>query len=77
MSKKIVVVSAAWCSQCNVLKDLLTRNEVVYHVIDCDSDVGMTFCREMGVRSLPSTFIYEDDKIVKTINGVGKLEEYV
>ena len=77
MNKKIVVVSASWCGSCRTLKDLLTRNEVIYHVIDCDSDVGMTFCREMGVRSLPTTFIYEDDKIVKTVNGVGKIEEYV
>ena len=75
--KKIVVVSASWCVNCGVLKDLLTRSQVVYHVIDCDSDVGMTFCREMGVRSLPATFIYEDDKIVKTINGVKGIEEYV
>ena len=77
MTKKLVVVSSSWCSQCKVLKDLLTRNEVVYHVVDADEDLGMTFCREMNVRSLPTTFIYEDDKIVKVINGVKNLEEYV
>ena len=77
MNKKIVVVSASWCGQCRVLKDLLTRNEVVYHVINADEDSGMSFCKEMNVKSLPTTFIYEDDKIVKVINGVKNIEEYV
>ena len=77
MRKKIVVVSASWCVNCGVLKDILTRNEIVYRVIDADENLGMSFCKEMNVRSLPTTFIYEDDKIVKVINGVKNLEEYV
>ena len=77
MSKKIVIVSTAWCSGCKVLKDLLTRNDVVYHVLDADEPENMEFCRQHGVRSLPTSFIYEGDEIIKTIVGVGKLEEYV
>jgi ferredoxin len=49
----------------------------MYHVIDADEDIGMSFCKEMNVKSLPTTFMYEDDKIVKVINGVKNLEEYV
>ena len=75
--KKIVVVSASWCVNCGVLKDLLTRNEVIYHVVDADSDDGMSFCRENNVRSLPTTFIYEGDEIVKVVHGVKGIEEYV
>lgn len=77
MNKKIVIVSASWCSSCVTLKDLLTRNNIVYHTVDADSDEGMEFCRENGVRSLPTAFVYEDDEIVKTIVGVQKLEEYI
>ena len=77
MSKEIVIVSTAWCANCAVLKDQLTRNNIVYNVIDGDTDEGMAFCREHNVRSLPTSFIYEGDEIVKTIVGVGKLEDYV
>ena len=65
--KKIVVVSASWCSQCNILKDQLTRNNVTYRVIDADED--MDWCKENGVKSLPTSFIYDGDEIVKVVVG--------
>lgn len=67
MSKEVVVVSAAWCSGCKGLKDALTRNGIIYKVIDADEN--MEFCRENGVRSLPTSFIYEDGEIVKVVIG--------
>lgn len=73
-NRTIKVVSTAWCSQCNVLKDMLTRNGVIYQVIDADEN--MEFCMENNIKSLPTTLIYEEDE-VKIIRGVGKLEEYV
>lgn len=73
-NRTIKVVSTAWCSQCNVLKDMLTRNGVIYHVIDADEN--MEFCMENNIKSLPTTLIYEEDE-VKIVRGVGKLEEYV
>lgn len=73
-NRTIKVVSAAWCSQCNVLKDMLTRNGVIYQVID--GDENMEFCMENNIKSLPTTLIYEEDE-VKIIHGVGKLEEYL
>ena len=69
MNKEVVVVSAAWCGNCGVLKDALTRSGIVYKVIDADSEEGMAFCRENGVRGLPTSFIYEDGEIVKTVIG--------
>ena len=67
MSKQIVVVSTSWCSQCSVLKDQLTRNNVTYRVIDADED--MDWCKENGVKSLPTSFIYDGDKVVKVVVG--------
>lgn len=77
MSKEIVVVSAAWCGNCGTLKNDLTRAGIIYKVVNADEEEGMDFCRENGVRGLPTAFVYEDDKIVKTIVGVQKLEEYI
>ena len=75
MSKEVVVVSAAWCSSCQNLKDALTRSGIIYKVIDADEN--MEFCRENGVRSLPTSFIYEDGELIKTIVGLKKVEEFL
>lgn len=77
MTKEIIVVSAAWCKNCSVLKDTLTRAGVVYKVIDADSPEGMDFCRENNVRSLPTSFICEDGELIKTVVGLKKTEEYI
>ena len=77
MTKKVVVVSANWCKNCSVLKDTLTRAGIIYQVIDADSEEGMAFCRENGIRSLPTSFIYEDGELLKTIVGLKKVEEYI
>lgn len=77
MAKEIIVVSAAWCSQCSVLKNDLTRAGIIYKVVNADEEDGMSFCRENGVRSLPTTFIYEDGELIKTVVGLKKMEEYV
>ena len=75
MSKEVVVVSASWCGNCGVLKDALTRSGIVYRVVDADEN--MEFCRENGVRSLPTSFIYEDGELIKTVVGLKKVEEFV
>lgn len=67
MTKKLVVVSSSWCSQCKVLKDQLTRNNITYFVKDADTD--FEYCQENGVKSLPTSFIYDGDEIVKVVVG--------
>lgn len=67
MNKKLVVVSSSWCSQCKVLKDQLTRNNIPYFVKDADTDIE--YCQENVVRSLPTSFIYDGDEIVKVVVG--------
>lgn len=77
MTKEIIVVSAAWCASCNTLKNDLTRAGVIYKVLDADTEEGMAFCRENNVRSLPTSFIYEDGELKKTLIGVRKVEEFL
>lgn len=78
MNNKIVVVSAAWCSGCTSLKSTFDREQIPYTVIDADEEFGMEFCRTNGVRSLPTTFIYnEQNELIKTIIGLKPTEEYL
>lgn len=75
--KEIVIVSSSWCGNCGVLKDTLTRAGVIYKVIDADSPEGIDFCRENGVRSLPTSFVYEGGELKKTLIGLKKVEEFL
>lgn len=77
LERNIVVVSSEWCNSCNSLKNDLTRAEIVYKVIDADNPEGMDFCRSNNVRSLPTSFIYEDGEIKKTLIGLKKVEEFL
>ena len=60
-----------------MLKNDLTRAGIIYKVVNADDEEGMAFCRENGVRSLPTTFIYEDGELIKTVIGLKKMEEYI
>lgn len=74
MSKKLVIVSADWCVGCNALKNQLDKKDVPYEVIDADSEKGMDFCKEHGVKSLPTSFVYEGDEVIGKVIG-NKLKE--
>ncbi len=73
-----IVVSTSWCSSCSVLKATFDREQIPYTVIDADTEDGMEFCRTNGVKSLPTTFIYnEQNELIKTIIGLKPTEEYL
>jgi thioredoxin-like negative regulator of GroEL len=81
MGYKITVVSASWCKNCLTLKDSLTQANVIYHVVDADSEDGMNYCTEHNVRGLPTTIITDEDgKVVRNIVGLqpaSVFQEYV
>ena len=77
MTKEIIVVSAAWCASCSTLKNDLTRAGIIYKAVDADSEEGMDFCRNNNVRSLPTSFVYEDGELKKTLIGLKKMEEFL
>ena len=74
MSKKLIVVGAAWCSGCSALKTQLVAKSIAFEYIDADEQ--MEYCQANGVRSLPTSFIVEGDEIVKTIVG-NKVNEII
>ncbi|MGL5013025.1 MAG: thioredoxin family protein [Bacteroidales bacterium] len=67
MTKKLIVVGAAWCGSCSALKTQLVAKSVEFECIDADEQ--MEYCQANGVKSLPTSFIIEDNEIVKTILG--------
>lgn len=81
MTYKITVVSAAWCPNCGVLKNNLTQANIIYHVVDADTEQGMEYCNEHGVRGLPTTIITDEaGEVVRKVVGlqpVTVFQEYV
>lgn len=80
MTYKITVVSASWCKNCLTLKDSLTQANIIYHVVDADTEEGMEYCTEHNIRGLPTTIITDEDgKVVRNVVGlqpVSVLHEY-
>lgn len=74
MTKKLIVVGADWCSGCSALKTQLVAKNIEFEYVDADEQ--MEYCQANGVRSLPTSFIIEDDEIVKTVIG-NKVNEIV
>lgn len=74
MNKKLVILSADWCVGCSALKSQLDKKDISYEVIDADSEKGMDFCKEHGVKSLPTSFVYEGNEVVGKVIG-NKLKE--
>lgn len=74
MTKKLIVVGASWCSSCTALKTQLVAKNVEFEYVDADEQ--MEYCQVNGVRSLPTSFIVEDNEIVKTVIG-NKVNEIV
>jgi glutaredoxin len=67
VTKKLIVIGASWCSGCSALKVQLVAKGIEFEYVDADEQ--MEYCQANGVRSLPTSFIIEDNEIVKTVTG--------
>lgn len=74
--KKIVVVGAEWCANCKVLKNSLTNAGIEFTYLDFDDEENEEFVASNSIRSLPTSFIFENDVVVKTINGAKPVSEF-
>lgn len=74
MTNKLIVVGASWCSSCSALKTQLVAKNIEFEYVDADEQIE--YCQTNGVRSLPTSFIIEDNEIVKTVIG-NKVSEII
>lgn len=72
--KKVVVASAPWCQNCNVLKKSLTSAGIDYEEVNVD--VNPEFAKVNSVRGLPTTIIYDNnDVVVERVTGEASIEQ--
>jgi len=67
---------APWCSPCRQLVTIIEKlsedfkdNDSVT-IADCDVDNDQELAMKYGIRSIPTTIIFKDGKVVDTIMGV-------
>ena len=77
MKKVVMVVSASWCSVCGPYKKALEAAGIEFKQIDADDPTQQEFLTREGVRSLPTTLVFEADQKVGTVTGnnVKKVQE--
>lgn len=75
--KKVVVVSASWCSQCGPYKRALESAGIEFQSFDADNPDNEQFLMERNVRGLPTTLVYEGGIHIGTVvgNNLPKLKE--
>ena len=74
MSKELIVVTANWCTQCGPLKKKLEDAGIQFTAVDAEENPD--YCRNYGVRGLPTTLFFENDELVKSLVGNCALKEY-
>lgn len=78
MKKVVLVISASWCSVCGPYKQALTRAGIEFKEYDADDPTRQEFITQSGVRSLPTTMIFDEmDLWAGTVvgNNVKKVQE--
>lgn len=65
----IVNVTATWCGPCQMFAPILEEISNNTPVIKVDLDQNRDFAQDMGVRGVPTTFIYKNGKIADTVVG--------
>lgn len=77
---KIVVIKASWCGPCKIYAPVIEEatSEIKakgYDVEILDADENSSFCVDHGVRGIPSTLIFKDGKVVRTLVGAQTKEK--
>ncbi len=77
---KIVVIKASWCGPCKtyapVVQDAIEEIKAKgFHVEFLDADENPDFCQAHNIRGVPSTLIFKDGEVVKTLVGAQSKEK--
>lgn len=65
----IKIFSASWCSPCKSYKQSLSKQSPVVPVEFLDIDECSDLAKQYNIRSVPTTLIFKDDEVVRTLTG--------
>ena len=74
MKKKVTVFTGDNCINCKVLKKELSKHNIEFDVCEHNKHTEPIF-KEFDIVTVPTTLIFEDGKIIKTILGLYDVKE--
>jgi len=74
----IIKFGAQWCGPCRQMAPIIEKlseeiNDMV--VGDCDIDESPSLAQELGIRSIPTTIIFNNGEVKDTIIGVETVDQ--
>lgn len=82
VSEGIVLVDvwASWCGPCKLIAPIIDEISGEYldkiKVGKCDADANREKVMSLGVRNIPTIFLYKDGQIVDQMSGAGNKKKF-
>ena len=76
----LVDVWAAWCGPCKAISPIIDQISEEYNgkikVGKCDADANRDKVMALGVRNIPTLFLYKDGQIIDQMSGGGTKSKF-
>ncbi|APJ38375.1 thioredoxin family protein [Mycoplasmopsis pullorum] len=74
---KVLVFHATWCGPCRMYKKSLEElsEKIGLDIYRVDVDKDQAFAAEMGVNSIPATFVYKEGSLLASFQGYRPYEQ--
>lgn len=74
--KTVKIFTATWCQPCKQYKQTLSNIKTDVNVVTVDVDAWKEEAMEAGVRSVPTTILYENDVEIRRKSGVMTSDQF-
>lgn len=71
MAQDLMIFTADWCKACDQLKQLIDNDKSIedkYNIIYVDYDANPDLVKQMKVRKIPTSFIFNKDGRIRSKN---------
>lgn len=68
---RVVKLYSDWCAPCKILEQKLQRLDIKHESIDINTKEGLELSYEVGVRSVPTLLVFDDDNnLLRKMSGL-------